>query len=241
MFAKDAELILFYDSGFLGKNVPFMHLKELVDQMISLLAENRLQYLHQAAAYYRVINNIMVKIIDNSNHTTIICVLIKLLHSCAESNVPSKYEKLVMKCFWKIVKTMSNWTADLDYDTILLEVHRFLKDYPTTWWKKRKSDTPLRTIKTVLHSMTRVKGSSIQHHLTLINNTNESELQAYLIRLIASLKSDEINATAKVTPKSNNVGRTPKHLSKSTCQQLAEIFKKIGSKEHMQEQMFTKR
>ncbi|XP_071643759.1 protein mini spindles-like isoform X2 [Temnothorax longispinosus] len=228
-------ILVFYDSGFLGKNVPFVHLKELVDQMISLLAENKLEHLHQASAYYRVINNIMVKIIDNSNHTTIICVLIKLLHSCAESNVPSKYEELVMKCLWKIVKTMSNWAADLDYDTILLEVHRFLKDYPTTWWKKRKSDTPLRTIKTVLHSMTRVKGSSILNHLTLINNTNESELQAYLIRLIASLKPDEINATAKVTPKSNNVGRTPKHFSKSTRQQLAEIFKKIGSKEHMQE------
>ncbi|XP_050457751.1 protein mini spindles isoform X2 [Cataglyphis hispanica] len=228
-------ILVFYDTGFLGKNVPFIHLKELVDQMISLLAENKLEHLNQAGAYYRVINNIMVKIIDNSNHTTIICVLIKLLHSCAESNVPSKYEELVMKCLWKIVKTMSNWAADLDYDTILLEVHRFLKDYPTTWWKKRKSDTPLRTVKTVLHSMTRVKGSSILNHLTLINNTNESELHAYLIRLIASLKPDEINATAKVMPKSNNAGRTQKHLSKSTRQQLAEIFKKIGSKEHMQE------
>ncbi|XP_014474078.1 PREDICTED: cytoskeleton-associated protein 5 isoform X2 [Dinoponera quadriceps] len=228
-------ILVFYDTGYLGKNVPFMHLKELVDQMISLLAENKLEHLHQAGAYYRVINNIMVKIIDNSNHTTIICVLIKLLHSCAESNVPSKYEELVMKCLWKIVKTMSNWAPDLDYDTILLEVHRFLKDYPTTWWKKQKSDTPLRTVKTVLHSMTRVKGSTILNHLTLINNTNESELHAYLIRLIASLKPDEINATAKMNPKSNNMGRTPKHLSKSTRQQLAEIFKKIGSKEQMQE------
>ncbi|XP_032674241.1 protein mini spindles isoform X2 [Odontomachus brunneus] len=228
-------ILVFYDTGYLGKNVPFMHLKELVDQMISLLAENKLEHLHQAGAYYRVINNIMVKIIDNSNHTTIICVLIKLLHSCAESNVPSKYEELVMKCLWKIVKTMSNWAPDLDYDTILLEVHRFLKDYPTTWWKKQKSDTPLRTVKTVLHSMTRVKGSTILNHLTLINNTNESELYAYLIRLIASLKPDEINATAKMNPKSNNMGRTPKHLSKSTRQQLAEIFKKIGSKEQMQE------
>ncbi|XP_025159861.1 protein mini spindles isoform X2 [Harpegnathos saltator] len=228
-------ILVFYDTGYLGKNVTFMHLKELVDQMISLLAENKLEHLHQAGAYYRVINNIMVKIIDNSNHTTIICVLIKLLHSCAESNVPSKYEELVMKCLWKIVKTMSNWAPDLDYDTILLEVHRFLKDYPTTWWKKQKSDTPLRTVKTVLHSMTRVKGSTILNHLTLINNTNESELHAYLIRLIASLKPDEINATAKLNPKSNNMGRTPKHLSKSTRQQLAEIFKKIGSKEQMQE------
>ncbi|XP_011346802.1 protein mini spindles isoform X1 [Ooceraea biroi] len=228
-------ILVFYDTGFLGKNVSFIHLKELVDQMISLLAENKLEHLHQAGAYYRVINNIMVKIIDNSNHTTIICVLIKLLHSCAESNVPSKYEELVMKCLWKIVKTMTNWAADLNYDTILLEVHRFLKDYPTTWWKKRKSDTPLRTVKTILHSMTRVKGSSILNHLTLINNTNESELHAYLIRLIASLKPDEMNAAAKAAPKLSNSGKAQKHLSKSTRQQLAEIFKKIGSKEHMQE------
>ena len=54
-------------------------------------------------------------------------VLIKLLHGCAESTAPSKYEELVMKCLWKIVKTIPNWAADLDYDTILLEVHRFLK------------------------------------------------------------------------------------------------------------------
>lgn len=54
-------------------------------------------------------------------------VLIELLHACAESNAPPKYEELVMKCLWKIVKTFPNWAADLDYDTILLEVHRFLK------------------------------------------------------------------------------------------------------------------
>lgn len=64
-------------------------------------------------------------------------------------------------------------------------MNEYLQDYPTTWWKKRWSDTPLRTIKTVLHSMTRVKGSTILTHLTKINNTNESELHSYLIRLIA--------------------------------------------------------
>ncbi|CAK9821655.1 Protein mini spindles [Anthophora retusa] len=228
-------LLAFYDTGILGKNVPLIHLKELVDQMISLLAENKLNHLHQAEAYYRVINNIVCKIIDNSNHTTIICVLIKLLHGCAESIAPSKYEELVMKCLWKIVKTFPNWAEDLDYDTILLEVHRFLKDYPSVWWKKRKSDTPLRTIKTILHSMTRVKGSTILSHLTRINNTNESELHSYLIRLIATFKPDEINSNPRTTLRSSNTGKTQEHLSKFTHQQLSEIFKKIGSKEHTQE------
>lgn len=32
-----------------------------------------------------------------------------------------------MKCLWKIVKTIPNWAGDLDYDTILLEVHNFFK------------------------------------------------------------------------------------------------------------------
>ncbi|XP_033322448.2 msps cytoskeleton-associated protein 5 isoform X2 [Megalopta genalis] len=227
-------ILAFYDSGVLGKNVPLIHLKELVDQMISLLAEHKLHHLHQADVYYRVINNIVCKIIDNSNHTTIICALIKLLHGCAESNEPSKYEELVMKCLWKIVKTIPNWAGDLNYDTILLEVHRFLKDYPTLWWKLRKSDTPLRTIKTILHSMTRIKGSTILSHLTRINNTNESELHTYLVRLIATFKPDEIN-NPRTMIKSSNSGKAQEHLSKFTHQQLSEIFKKIGSKEHTQE------
>ncbi|XP_043494005.1 protein mini spindles isoform X2 [Polistes fuscatus] len=228
-------ILTFYDTGILAKNVPLIHLKELVEQMITLLAECKLERLQEAEAYIRVVNNIVVKIIDNSNHTTIICVLIELLHACAESNVPPKYEELVMKCLWKIVKTFPNWAADLDYDIILLEVHRFLKDYPTTWWKKRCSDTPLRTIKTVLHSMTRVKGSTILSHLTKINNTNESELHSYLIRLIATFKPDELNTASRLTLKTNSTAKMQKHLSKSTHQQLAEIFKKIGSKEQMQE------
>ncbi|XP_076233452.1 msps cytoskeleton-associated protein 5 isoform X2 [Calliopsis andreniformis] len=227
-------ILTFYNTGILGKNVPLIHLKELVDQMISLLAGNKLDHVCQGDVYCRVINNIMCKIIDNSNHTTIICALIKLLHGCAES-APSKYEELVMKCLWKIVRMIPNWAADLDYDSILLEIHRFLKDYPTVWWKKRKSDMPLRTIKTILHSMTRVKGSTIFSHLIRINNTNESEIHAYLTRLIATFKPDEIATNPRTSVKSSNSSKSQEHLSKFTHQQLSEIFKKIGSKEHTQE------
>ncbi|XP_023289884.1 protein mini spindles isoform X2 [Orussus abietinus] len=228
-------ILSFYESGVLGKNVPAVHLKELIDQMICLLAENKLDRLNEAEAYNRVINNIVMKLIDHSNHTTIICVLIQLLHGCAESNAPSKYEDLVMKCLWKIVKTIPNWAADLEYDNILLEVHHFFKDYPSSWWKKRKPDTALRTVKTVLHSMTKVKGSTILSHLTLISNTNESELHSYLMRLIATFKPDEVNAMSRPSSKASNPSRTQKHLSKLTHQQLSEIFKKIGSKHHTQE------
>ncbi|KAJ8683238.1 hypothetical protein QAD02_019030 [Eretmocerus hayati] len=230
-------ILTFYDTGILGKNVTQPHLKELVDHMIGFLAENKLDRLNDAEAYMRVINTIVIKIIDNSDHTTIICVLIKLLHERADSNGPAKYEDLIMKCLWKIVKTVPNWAGELNYDAILLEVHNFFRDYPTSWWKKQnKSDTPMRTIKTVLHSMTKVKGSTILSHLTLINNTNESELRSYLIRLISSFKPDDFNSATKTTSKSSNIqGQNQKRMSTMIQQQLSDIFKKIGSKHHAQE------
>ncbi|XP_048511351.1 protein mini spindles isoform X1 [Athalia rosae] len=228
-------ILSFYDSGLLGRNVPALQLKELVDQLIGLLADNKLDRLNEGDAYIRVVNHIVVKVIDHSNHTTIICVLIKLLHGCAQSNAPPKYEELVMKCLWKIVKMMPNWAADLDYDTILREVHYFFRDYPTTWWRQRRSDTPLRTVKTVLHSMTRVKGNAILNHLSLITKTDESELYSYLIRLIGTLKPDDMDAPSRGISKSGNSAKTPKHLSKLMHQQLSEIFKKIGSRHHTQE------
>ncbi|XP_014206626.1 protein mini spindles isoform X2 [Copidosoma floridanum] len=227
-------ILTFYDTGILGKNVPMSNLRDLVDQMIGFLAENKLERLNDAEAYIRVINTIVLKIIDNSDHTTIICVLVKLLHERADSSGPAKYEDLIMKCLWKIVKTIPNWAGELDYDTILLEVHNFFKDYPTSWWKKQKKpDTPMRTIKTILHGMTKVKGSTILSHLTLINNSNESELRSYLMRLITSFKPDDAVNNKAIAKSSNH--QSQKHVSKYTQQQLSEIFKKIGSKNQADE------
>jgi hypothetical protein len=60
----------------------------------------------------------------------------------------------------------------------------FLQDFPSASWKKRPSDTPVRTIKTILHCMTKIKGNRILLHLSRIDNLNESELQSYLMKLI---------------------------------------------------------
>ena len=60
----------------------------------------------------------------------------------------------------------------------------FCQDFPSSCWKKRQTDTPVRTIKTILHSLTKIKGNKILLHLSRIDNVNESELQSYLVKLI---------------------------------------------------------
>lgn len=79
---------------------------------------------------------------------------------------------------------MPNWGDDMDYDSVLLEVHHFLKKFPSSWWKSKEVDTPLRTVKTILHSSVKVKGGTIMLHLGKISNTSESEVESYILRIL---------------------------------------------------------
>lgn len=108
----------------------------------------------------------------------------KLLHYSISTSQQPRFVDLVMKCLWRVIKIMPNWTDEIDYDSVLLEIHIFFKDFPNSWWKTRDSDTPVRTIKTILHSMVKMKGAGLMTHLGKIPNTNDSEMEAYILRLL---------------------------------------------------------
>lgn len=127
---------------------------------------------------------------------------------------------------------MPTWGDTLNFDNILYEVHIFLKDFPTGWWKSQSSDTPLRTIKTILHSVTKIKGAAIMLHLGKIPDTNESEVENYILRLLKSLKLEEAKPTVQKTDTTTTARST---LSRANHAQLTDIFQKIGNKEETKE------
>lgn len=108
-------------------------------------------------------------------------------------------------------------------------------------WKDRKSDTPIRTIKTIVHTMVRLQGDDILSHLGSIDNVKESELEPYLQKLLKSgvskeaiNKSSSSDQLAGVPDKKEGVPKA-RRLSKSTQETLTAIFRKIGAKEQSQE------
>ena len=96
----------------------------------------------------------------------------------------ARHTELVMKCLWRVIKLMPDWGEDVDYDSVLLEVHNFLKEFPSTWWKNKPTDTALRTIKTILHSSVKIRGGSIMLHFGKISNPSESEIESYILKLL---------------------------------------------------------
>lgn len=171
----------FYTTRSLGKNVGVEPLKKLMTALVGLMADQKFPN-NEDGSYQKVVNGVCLKILEKSNFTNMNCALIRLLkETCSGANLP-KFTDLLMKCIWRNVKVMPEKSNELDYDAILCEVHEFMAALPSTWWQQRHSDTPYRTVKTIIHNMAQIKGSAILHHLNKI--PTHSELYAYLIKVL---------------------------------------------------------
>lgn len=230
----------FYANKALGKNVTMPILKDVLMHFIRLLIEANLNECPDGDTFIRVINIHSVKIIERSDHTAMVCCLVQLLGDCVRTDQQERVIDLAMKCLWRVIRIMPTWADHLVFDDILLQIHMFFCEFPSAWWKTREVDTPLRTIKTIIHSMTKIKGAALMLHLSLVPHPNESEMEAFILKLLKNLKLDEVKAVPLKSEATNamNANSTPtppprphRALSKSMHAQLTEIFKKIGSKE----------
>ncbi|XP_044737477.1 protein mini spindles isoform X3 [Chrysoperla carnea] len=225
-------LIAFYESKTVTRQVSPDVLGGMLEQLIGLLIDKQLASLADADAYTRVINTLCVRLIERSDHTNVICALIKILHdSASQSQTSVRYVDLAMKCLWKAVKLIPSWADELDFDLILLEIHIFFSHFPSAWWKQQPDDKPIRTMKTVLHTMARVKGQNILSHMSRIPNPNSSELHAYLVKILKSFKQEENKQQLPQLKKDP----APKPLSRAMHNLLVDIFQKIGVKETTKE------
>lgn len=235
-----AALFTLFDNPVLAKKASRDVLRDLIPHLITVMLDNRLDDLQEGAQVVKVINVLIMRVLQKSNPTHVLSALIKLLHDCVGSvNVSDRFTDLVMKCLWKNIRFIHQVINELNIDRILLDIHVFLKTFPSSSWKERRDDTPIRTIKTILYHLVEIKDEDIMKHLSLISDRQESDLVSYLHKLLAKKKGDSRKALNKnTTPDDNRHKRnrsSPLKLSKSTHEALTEIFKKIGSKEQTKE------
>ena len=70
---------------------------------------------------------------------TFCCVLSYL------TNFVDKFPQ-VMKCVWRIIKAVPKWLSEnsLNMDDVFVDIHDFLKSFPSAYWKNKDNDTPVR-------------------------------------------------------------------------------------------------
>lgn len=212
-------------------------LKDLMHGLITLMLDSRIEDLEEGEQVIRSVNLLVVKVLEKSDQTNILSALLVLLQdsllATANLEVAPKFSELVMKCLWRMVRLLPVTINSINLDRILLDIHIFMKVFPKEKLKQCKSEFPIRTLKTLLHTLCKLKGPKILDHLTMIDNKNESELEAHLCRVMKH-SMDQTGKADKDTEK--GASRIEEKASKAKANDiLAEIFKKIGSKENTKE------
>ncbi|XP_053923572.1 cytoskeleton-associated protein 5 isoform X2 [Cuculus canorus] len=209
-------------------------LKDLVHSLITLMLDSRVEDLEEGEQVIRSINFLVLKVLKKSDQTNILSALLVLLQDSLLTTASSpKFSELVMKCLWRMVRLLPETINSINLDRILLEIHTFLKVFPKEKLKQCKSDLPMRTLKTLIHTLCELKGPKILDHLTMIDDKNESELEAYLCSVMKHSMDHSGSKADKDTEK--GASRIEEKASKAKADILAEIFKKIGSKESTKE------
>lgn len=210
-------------------------LKDLMHGLITLMLDSRIEDLEEGQQVIRSVNLLVVKVLEKSDQTNILSALLVLLQDSLLATASSpKYSELVMKCLWRMVRLLPDTINSINLDRILLDIHIFMKVFPKEKLKQCKSEFPIRTLKTLLHTLCKLKGPKILDHLTMIDNKNESELEAHLCRMMKHSMDQTGSKSDKETEK--GASRIDEKSSKAKVNDfLAEIFKKIGSKENTKE------
>ncbi|CAL8262817.1 unnamed protein product [Merluccius merluccius] len=210
-------------------------LKDLMHGLITLMLDGRVEDIEDGQQLIRSVNLLVVRVLERSDQTNILSALLVLLQDSLITTAGSPmFSELVMKCLWRMIRYLPETINSIHLDRILLDVHNFMKVFPKEKLKQLKSDVPHRTLKTLLHTLCKLTGAKVLDHLSMIENRNESELEAHLRRVVkhsgnlSGIKSDRGNE--KSGP------RTEDRMSKAKVSDiLSEIFKKIGSKENTKE------
>ncbi|XP_053131293.1 cytoskeleton-associated protein 5 isoform X2 [Hemicordylus capensis] len=210
-------------------------LKDLMHGLITLMLDSRIEDLEEGQQVIRSVNLLVIKVLEKSDQTNILSALLVLLQDSLLATASSpKFSELVMKCLWRMVKLLPETINTVNLDRIMLDIHIFMKVFPKEKLKQCKSEFPIRTLKTLIHTLYKLKGPKILDHLTMIDNKNESELEAHLCRVMKHSLDQTGSKSDKGTEK--GASRIDEKSPKAKVNDiLAEIFKKIGSKENTKE------
>lgn len=207
-----AFLTSLYKGDFLPQKASKETIKDLIQNLLLLIIDPSLERLSDAAPIVRLINIMVVRIIEKSDPNSVTCALIRLLNETLTSSKQPRMLDLVMKCQWKLLKQFSVWEQWNNYDwdvaAILTEFNLFMRNHPFGSFQGQDI-TPLKTMKTILHALVvHLGGEAIAEHLSFMPEIQESEAGLYINKVIqremAKKRQQGQGTAVSGTPNSNS-------------------------------------
>jgi len=212
-----------FDSKDIAGFVQKEELQAAVEQLLLLLLDNdTIGSLDDGQELNRAMNTLVIRILENANRTHVYTVLLNLLSQAAKEPGPKQNTliEIIVKCLLKITKQLSKTIDKIDVDILLMDVDQFLNVSDSY----RSTDLPLRSAKTILSELIKIKGESIRNHLTLIRASKNSPIERYIRMILSSAHTD---APSEPKRKRQRIHGPEDDYEDVNSQKLDEIFSNI--------------
>ncbi|KAF1797536.1 armadillo-type protein, partial [Mucor lusitanicus] len=186
-------LVMLFSNRDLACAVPQISLNHLLQELSHRLLDQKMLALESGPQLSKALNVAMVKVLENTQCSAV------LRPGDSPTAKDTKYTELIMKCLWKLAKTVQDnlRTGMLNPDELLFEINNFFINTPPPEWKRRASEKvplgemPLRTVKTLLLELVNGLGDSIFQHLTLIQDPQRSSVYPYLHHMLEACRKKD--------------------------------------------------
>ncbi|CAO3632931.1 unnamed protein product [Cunninghamella echinulata] len=201
-------LVLLFSNRDLAGAVSQEALHHLLQELAHRLLDQNMLTLESGPQLSKALNVAMVKVLENSQKNATFSALLTILGTCSaglrpgdsSSSIETKYTELIMKCLWKLAKTIQDnlRTGTLFPDQLLYEINKFFLVTPPNEWKRRTQENvplgelPLRTVKTLLLELVNGLGEGVFQHLSLIEDPQHSSVYPYLHHMLEACRKKEM-------------------------------------------------
>ncbi|BGO97975.1 Protein STU2 [Rhodotorula toruloides] len=204
-------LSAFFDKRTLSQQVSRLPLTGLLADLTGRLldtADNPVSEPIQSLS--KVLNMVLIRIFHNADQNVCFGALLTVLQDATvdlrdlrgeELADRAKYAELVMKCLWKVSKTVkeSLENRNLLAPRLLSDINQFLMTIPPAEWRRRATDNipladmPLRTVKTILQQVVSVLKGKVFDELGEVDQAENSFVYQYLHRLANQPSGSDTN------------------------------------------------
>ncbi|GJS72920.1 hypothetical protein Tco_0705761 [Tanacetum coccineum] len=157
-------------------------LDNLITEILLWLLDERVPRMDDGSQLIKVLNVLMLRILDNAERTSSFVVLISLLIPLDPSRWPSppsnesfatrnrKFSNLVVKCLIKLTKDLQSTIDEVDLDHILQIIHVYLQELGIDEIRRRVGAraNDLHMLKTLLYELCKLRGTAIKGHLSMV-------------------------------------------------------------------------
>ncbi|GJY51882.1 hypothetical protein Tco_0442729 [Tanacetum coccineum] len=208
-YVLDTLIQVFEDKWFLT-SFKERTLDNLITEILIWLLDERVPRMHDGSQLLKVLNVLMLKILDNAKRTSSFVVLIRLLIPLHPSRWPSppsnesfatrnmKFSNLVVKCLIKLTKDLQSTIDKVDLDHILQIIHVYLQELGIDEIRRRVGarENDVHMLKTLLYELCKLCGTTIKGHLSMV--PIDMEPQPIILAYI------DLNLQRELAPINNN-------------------------------------